>query len=339
LSEAWKEEVEVPSASPSAPLEVHAHPGKGSRKFELCLQRLLQAPQNGFCRISKQQWGLPTQKQKKKLKEANAQSQTAALLECLEKKANPGLPKGQSIWPHIEALGEQPLHPQLKSLFNKPALLSSLLGDLAHPENILPEHPSVATMASLQQEFARDFPMEYTRAFCSLVGPAGEFTMLGGDALRLSESAPFVYSASVSSALMEAVFYGFLLRRSALDSLLGKTFQSNANPAQLLPLAPWLLPPLIRQLFGIGYESETFWSPQDASCALLGLAQVPLMLPNRPVVFYLSSREKHLPKKQQAVVFEAMRKERVFFRNNMGKLFSLSLRSFSMQAASVFFPT
>jgi len=47
----------------------------------------------------------------------------------------------------------------------------------------------------------------------------------------------------------------------------------------------------------------------------------------------------HLPEKQQAVVLEAMHKERVFFRNSIGKLFSLPLRSFSRQATSFFFPS
>jgi len=338
LSEAWKEEVELPSASPMPPMLNRLRPCEYSTRFEYCVQRLLQAPEAGFCRIAKQTWGLPLAAQKKKLKEAQPHGKITALIECLEEKANPQVPIGQSIWPYIESFFEAPLHPQFRSLSNKPALFSSLLNDLANPDNILPEHPSVATMASLHQEFARDFPLEYTRAFCFLAGPAGEFTMLGGDVLRLTESAPFVYSASVSSALMEAAFYGYLLRRSALDSLLGETF-SPSYSAQRISLAPWLLPPLIRQLFGIGYESETFWSPQDASCALHKLAQVPQMLPNRPVIFHLASQEKHLPGKQQTVVFEAMHEERVFFRNNMGKLFSLSLRSFAMQATSIFFPT
>jgi len=332
LSEAWKEEAELPSASPPLPMQSGMKPcaaSMDSSKLGLCVLRLLQAPENGFCRIAKQPWGLPTPKQKKKLRNAQPHS----LIENLEKKANPTLPKGQSIWLYIEKFFEQPLHPQLKSLSNKPALFSSFLSNLANPDNILPEHPSIATMASLHQEFARDFPVEYTRAFCSLAGPNGEFTMLGGAALRLLESAPFVYSASVSSALMEATFYGYLLRRSALDSLLGKTFETTGNPAQRISLSPWLLTPLIRQLFGIGYESETFWSPHDASLALLKLHQVPQMLPNRPVVFHLAT-----PEKQHTVVFEALRGELVFFRNSIGKLFSLSCRSFTMQAVSVFFP-
>jgi len=131
---------------------------------------------------------------------------------------------------------------------------------------------------------------------------------------------------------MEAAFYGFLLKRSAFDSLLGETFNS-ANPSRRVSVSPWLLPPLIRQLFGIGYEAETFWAQKDASTALLQLSFAPCMLPNRPVVFYLAA-----PGKQQAVVFEAMREARVFFRNPIGKLFSLSARSFAMQAVSILFP-
>lgn len=257
-----------------------------------------------------------------------------ALIHTLIQKANPLLPQGLGIWPHIETFFEQPLHPQLKSLSNKLALFSSLLNDLANPDNILPKPPSIATMASLHQELVRDFPVEYTRAFCLLSGPAGECTLLGGDALRLSEAAPFVYSASVSSALMEATFYGYLLRRSALDSLLRETFENKATPpSQHLSLSPWLLHPLIRQLFGIGYESETFWSPQDALCALYQLSQIPQMLPNRPVIFHLACPQK------QTVVFEAISEERVFFRNHIGKLFSLSFKSFTAQATSLFFPT
>jgi hypothetical protein len=173
--------------------------------------------------------------------------------------------------------------------------------------------------------------------------------MLGGDALRVTESAPFVYSSSVSSALIEAAFYGYLLRRSALDSLLGETFKDSRNPARPASLSLGFLPYLIRQLFGIGYESETFWSSQDASSSLHKLAEVPHMLPNRPVVFHLAIQEKHpqekyfpgkhIPEKQQAIVFEAMREERVFFRNNIGKLFSLSSKNFATQAMSIFFPT
>jgi len=347
ICEEWKEEVELPFCpppnacmpppAPPPPRPIRSHlpkklPQECSSQLALCIQRLLQAPLNGFCRIAKQQWGLPSPQQQNKLQNAHPNSQTTALIQTLLEKANPQLPKGQNIWPHIESFFEQPLHPQLKSLSNKPALLASLLLDLANPSNILPEPPSIPTMASLHQEFARDFPVEYVRAFCLLAGPTGEYTLLGGDALRLSEAAPFVYSASVSSALMEATFYGYLQRRNALDSLLQETFANNTNPAQHLSLAPWLLPPLIRQLFGIGYESETFWSPKEARCALYKLSQLPPIPPNRPVVFHLAAPTK------QAVVFEAVREDTVFFRNNIGKLFSLSFKNFAAQASSFFFP-
>jgi len=335
LSEAWKEEFELPPASPAESLsDPHTQP-LDSSKLSCCVRRLLQSSELGFCRIAKQQWGLPTPQQKEKCQTAYA----LALFENLEQKANPHLPQGKGLWPYIENFLEQALHPQLKSLTNKPALFSSLLSDLANPDNILPEPPSIATLASLHQELARDFPVEYMRACCLLASTVGEFTMLGGDALRLAEAAPFVYSASVSSALMEATFYGYLLRRSAFDSLLSETFKNN-NPTQHISLAPWLLPPLIRQLFGISYESETLWSPQDAASALLKLAPIPQMLPNRPVLFHLATpQEKHLQQKQQTVVFEAMREKKVFFRNNMGKLFSLPFQSFAAQALSLSFPT
>ncbi len=254
---------------------------------------------------------------------------TATLLGALLEKTPEVLTtvdvNGKSALENLARLAQQPLNPKIAGDANKGELLASVLRDLVNPNRIDQGDAPTCTVTSMQFELVADEPAEYTRLIADLSGPDGRAKMRGGSYLELeSGDAGARDGRSVSNAVFQTAAMEFGNGRDAqFDPFVGKSVNATTG-AEQRGLKPAQQTQVLRQLFGVNYESKNFLSEAEGAKALEKLRTINTRgAQNRPIILQLDQGNFN-----HAVTFERVSEQRVFFRDPYGVLRSMPEQQF-----------
>ncbi len=258
-----------------------------------------------------------------------ATKETATLLGALLEKAPEVLStvdgNGKTALENLSRLAQQPLNPKIAGDTNKGELLASVLRDIVNPNRIDQGDAPTCTVTSMQFELVTDEPAEYTRLIADLSGPDGRAKMRGGSNLELeSGDAGARDGRSISGALFQTAAMEFGNGRDAqFDPYAGKSVNAKTG-AEQRGLKPAQQTQVLRQLFGVNYESKNFLTEAEGAKALEKLRTVDTRgAQNRPIILQLDQGDFN-----HAVTFERISEQRVFFRDPYGVLRSMPEQQF-----------
>jgi hypothetical protein len=230
--------------------------------------------------------------------------------------------KGQTMLSNLARMAQQPLNPSAASDTNKNELMTSVLRDIVNPNRIDQGDAPTCTVTSMQFELVNDQPSEYARLMADLTGPAGRAKMMGGSDLELQAGdagAGARDNRSVSDALFQTAAMEFGNGRDAqFDPYAGKSVNPTTG-AEQRGLKPAQQTQVLRQLFGVNYESKNFLSEAEGAKALEKLRTYDARKnQNRPIILQIDQGDFN-----HAVSLEHVTDGRVFFRDPYGVLRSM----------------
>jgi hypothetical protein len=240
--------------------------------------------------------------------------------------------KGQTTLANLARLATQPLHPNAASHTTKNEVLESVLRNLANPNRIDQGDAPTCTVTSMQFELVADEPAEYTRLMADLTGPQGRAKMRGGADLVLEAGeAGARDNRSVADTIFQNAAMEFGNGKDAqFDPYAGKSVNAKTG-AEQRGLKPAQQTQVLRQLFGVNYESKNFLSEAEGQKALEKLRTVDTRgHQNRPIVLQLDQGDFN-----HAVTFERVKEDRVYFRDPYGVLRSMPEDHFAKYVMAV----
>ncbi|HEY0883578.1 MAG TPA: hypothetical protein VGD87_18725 [Archangium sp.] len=243
-----------------------------------------------------------------------------AVLEKNREVLNDPDSKGQTTLANLARLATQPLNPGAASDTTKSELMASVLQNLANPNRIDQGNAPTCTVTSMQFELVADEPAEFVRLMADLTGPQGRAKMRGGSDLVLEAGEGGARDGrSISDTLFQNAAMEFGNGKDAqFDPYAGKSVNAKTG-AEQRGLKPAQQTQVLRQLFGVNYESKNFKSEAEGQKALEKLRTVDTRgNQNRPIVLQLDQGDFN-----HAVTFERVKENRVYFRDPYGVLRSM----------------
>ena len=260
-----------------------------------------------------------------------ASKETASLVGALLEKAPEVLSSvdgaGQTTLANLARLASEPLNPKAAGDTTKGDLLSAVLRDIVNPNRIDQGDAPTCTVTSMQYELVADEPAEYARLMADLTGPDGRAKMRGGSYLELEvgdAGAGARDSRSVSNAIFQTAAMEFGNGRDGqFDPYAGKSVNAVAGTEQR-GLKPAQQTQVLRQLFGVNYESKNFRNESDGQKVLEKLRNYDTRgAQNRPIVLQIDQGDFN-----HAVTFERVKDQRVYYRDPYGVLRSMPEQNF-----------
>lgn len=249
-----------------------------------------------------------------------------AVLEKVPKALTNVDSKGNTLLSNLARLATEPLNAKASSDTNRGEVLASVLRDITNPNRIDQGDAPTCTVTSMQFELVADEPSEYARLLADLTGPAGKAKMRGGGELELDAGetgARDLRSASQTIFQNAAMEYG-----NGKDSQFDPFAQKSVNQktgAEQRGLKPAQQTQVLRQLFGVNYESKQFLTEADGAKALEKLRNYSARgEQNRPIVLQIDQGDFN-----HAVTLDSVKNDRVFFRDPYGVLRSMPENQFA----------
>ena len=258
-----------------------------------------------------------------------ASKETAGLVGALLEKNKEVLTavdsNGSTALANLARLAQQPLNPKLGGDTTRSELLTAALRDIVNPNRIDQGDAPTCTVTSMQFELVSDEPAEYARILADLTGPDGRSKMRGGSYLELEAGdAGARDGRPVSDAIFQTAAMEFGNGRDAqFDPYAGKSVNGTTG-AQQRGLKPDQQTQVLRQLFGVNYESKNFLTEAQGAQALENLRNYDTKgAQNRPIILQIDQGDIN-----HAVTFERVKDERVYFRDPYGVLRSMPEQQF-----------
>ena len=265
-----------------------------------------------------------------------ASAEGAKLLGALLEKAPEALSDpdshGASTLSNLARLVGQPLNAALVKDTSSAELLTSVLRDIANPNQIVQGDAPTCTVTSMQYELVADEPAEYARLMADLSGPAGKAKMRGGSYLQAEAGdAGARDERPVSSALFQTAAMEFGNGKDMqFDPVAGKSVSPTTGKEQR-GLIPAQQTQVLRQLFGVNYESKNFLTEAQGQKALAKLRDYDARgNQNRPIILALDQGSFN-----HAVTFERVSGQQVYFRDPYGILRSMPEADFGKVVMAV----
>ncbi len=247
-------------------------------------------------------------------------SLVGAVLEKVPKALTDVDSKGNTLLSNLARLATEPLNPKAASDTTRSEVLEGVLRDIANPNRIDQGDAPTCTVTSMQFELVADEPAEYARLMADLTGPNGKAKMRGGGELVLEAGETGARDGrSVSHTIFQnaAMEYG-----NGRDSQFDPYAQKSVNQktgAEQRGLKPAQQTQVLRQLFGVNYESKQFLTEADGAKALEKLRTYTARgEQNRPIVLQIDQGDVN-----HAVTLDSVKNERVYFRDPYGVLRSM----------------
>ncbi|MGV3621788.1 MAG: hypothetical protein ACO1OB_13270 [Archangium sp.] len=262
------------------------------------------------------------------LKGANAEVATlvGAVLEKVPKALSNVDSKGNTLLSNLARLASEPLNAKASGDTSRSEVLASVLRDIANPNRIDQGDAPTCTVTSMQFELVADEPSEYARLMADLTGPAGKAKMRNGGELTLEAGETGALDQrSVSQTIFQnaAMEYG-----NGQDSKFDPFAQKSVNQktgAEQRGLKPAQQTQVLRQLFGVNYESKQFLTEADGAKALEKLRDYSARgAQNRPIVLQIDQGDFN-----HAVTLDSVKDGRVLFRDPYGVLRSMPEDNFA----------
>ncbi len=253
-----------------------------------------------------------------------ASKETASLMGALLEKSKEVLTavdsKGATALSNLARLAQQPLNPKIAGDTTRADLLNSCLRDIVNPNRVDQGDAPTCTVTSMQFELVADEPAEYARLLADLAGPDGRAQMRGGSYLEVEAGdAGARDGRSASDAIFQTAAMEFGNGRDAqFDPYAGKSVNATTG-AEQRGLKPAQQTQVLRQLFGVNYESKNFLTEAEGAKALEKLRSYDTRgAQNRPVILQIDQGDFN-----HAVTFERVQDQRVYFRDPYGVLRSM----------------
>ncbi len=229
---------------------------------------------------------------------------------------------GKTLISNLEKLATQPLNSMLAGGTSTQELLNSALLDVTNPNRIDQGTAPTCTVTSMQFELVADNPAEYLRLLTGLAGPSGAATMKGGSDLVLGRGDADARARDdrpVSQAIFQSAAMEYGNGKSAdFDPIAGKSTDASTGKTYA-GLGPSQQTMVLRQLFGINYRTDQFYSESEGAKALQALQGFDASSSvNRPIILDIDQGAIN-----HAVTLEKVDGGRVFFRDPYGVLRSI----------------
>lgn len=253
-----------------------------------------------------------------------ASNEVATLMGAVLEKAPEALTdidsKGNTLLANLARLASEPLNTKAASDTSRSEVLESVLRDIANPNRIDQGDAPTCTVTSMQFELVADEPAEYARLMADLTGPAGKAKMRGGGELVLEAGETGARDQrSVSQTIFQnaAMEYG-----NGRDSQFDPYAQKSVNQktgAEQRGLKPAQQTQVLRQLFGVNYQSKQFLTEAEGAKALEKIRDYTARgAQNRPIVLQIDQGDFN-----HAVTLDSVKNDRVYFRDPYGVLRSM----------------
>ncbi len=248
----------------------------------------------------------------------------AALLEGTPGAATSLDSNGKSLVENLAELASAPLNVALYAGTTKQRVLDEVLLQVANPNRVEQGNAPTCTVTSMQFELVRDDASEYVRLMAGLTGVTGKVEMKGGGDLKLEPAALAQLNERQSS---HAIF-----QSAAMEYGNGS---HDVEPAQ--DAYPGLLPyqqtEMLRQLFGVKYETNSLPTETSRATALDELRNTTTAGNNRPVLLEIDQGNFN-----HAVTYEMQKNDRVYFRDPFGQIRSMPQDAFIKHVVAVHKP-
>jgi hypothetical protein len=175
-------------------------------------------------------------------------------------------------------------------------------------------------VTSMQFELVADDPAEFARIIADMTGPEGKAKLRGGAELVMERGEA---GARDGRSVADTIFQNAAMelgngKDAQFDPYAGKSVNAKTG-AEQRGLKPAQQTTVLRQLFGVNYESKNFLSEAEGAKALEKLRAVDTRgMQNRPIILQIDQGDFN-----HAVTFEQVKDQRVYFRDPYGILRSM----------------
>ena len=254
-----------------------------------------------------------------------------ALLEGTPESVNFKDSAGKSMLANLSDLAGQPLNTRLYGATSGPQLLDQALLQVANPDRVAQGSAPTCTVTSMQFELVRDEPAEYVRLLAGLSGPTGRATMVGGGELKLlPDSVNTMDKREASQAIFQDAAMDYGNGADVYDAKRAISLNAAGDYPGLMPKQQTTM---LRELFGVKYETKTLETPGSRASALQQLRDYVSVGKNRPVLLEIDQGNFN-----HVVTFEMEKNDRVYFRDPYGQLRSMPDAAFIDHVVAVHKP-
>ena len=192
---------------------------------------------------------------------------------------------GKTIFADLAELASQPLNAALYSGTTKQKILDEVLLQVANPDRVEQGSAPTCTVTSMQFELARDETAEYVRLMAGLTGPQGSVEMRGGGALKLEpETLLALDKRQGSQAIFQTAAMEYGNGGDHYDVKKDVSHDENGVKDDYAGLMPYQQTVMLRQLFGVNYETKSLLTEASRAKALNDLKDYATVGKNRPVL-------------------------------------------------------
>jgi hypothetical protein len=257
-----------------------------------------------------------------------------ALLEGTPEAATSVDRNGRSLLGNLSDLAAQPLNAALYSGTTKQKVLDEVLLQVANPDRIEQGNAPTCTVTSMQFELVRDDTSEYVRLMAGLTGPGGSVEMKGGGALKLDpKSLAQLNKRQSSQAIFQTAAMEYGNGADDFDVAKGVSHDDKGVKEDYPGLMPYQQTVMLRQLFGVKYETRSLPTEASRAKALQELRGYATVGTNRPVLLEIDQGNFN-----HAVTYEMQKNDRVYFRDPYGQIRSMPQEAFIQHVVAVHQP-
>ena len=241
---------------------------------------------------------------------------------------------GKSLLGNLAELASQPLNAALYAGTTKQKVLDEVLLQVANPDRVDQGNAPTCTVTSMQFELVRDETAEYVRLMAGLTGPKGKVEMRGGGDLKLDpESLAQLNKRQSSQAIFQTAAMEYGNGADEFDVGKGVSHDDKGVKESYPGLMPYQQTVMLRQLFGVKYETKSLPTESSRAKALNDLRNYVTAGSNRPVLLEIDQGNFN-----HAVTYEMQKNDRVYFRDPYGQIRSMPQQAFINHVVAVHKP-
>ncbi len=257
-----------------------------------------------------------------------------ALLEGTPESVKSTDRNGKSLLANLSELASQPLNAALYSGTTKQKVLDEVLLQTANPDRIEQGNAPTCTVTSMEFELVRDDTAEYVRLMAGLTGPSGTVEMKGGGELKLDpDSLAQLDKRQSTQAIFQSAAMEFGNGADNFDAAKGVSHDDKGVKDDYPGLLPYQQTVMLRQLFGVKYETKSLPTEGSRQKALDELRSYATVGANRPVLLEIDQGNFN-----HAVTYEMQKNDRVYFRDPYGQVRSMPEEAFIKHVVAVHKP-
>ena len=257
-----------------------------------------------------------------------------ALLEGTPEAAKFADRDGKSMFANLAELASEPLNAALYAGTTKQKVLDETLLQIANPDRVEQGNAPTCTVTSMQFELARDDAAEFVRLMVGLTGPKGAVEMRGGGDLKLEpETLAQMSKRTSAQAIFQTAAMEYGNGADDFTVKKGVSHDDKGVKDDYPGLLPYQQTVMLRQLFGVRYETKSLPTESSRAKALNELKSYATVGQNRPVLLEIDQGNFN-----HAVTYEMQKNDRVYFRDPYGQVRSMPEAAFIKHVVAVHKP-